>query len=201
MKCDRCDNESVFEVQVFTDDGNKTIRLCKDCYLKYMASVFGKDNISIDKKKDDANFIKDSISDILGEIIKDIGEKTLNNFMDIDDTSEKKLDSYDDKICPFCQTKYSTVKKTGKFGCEHCYDEFSEKLIDTLYRYQGTVTHRGKVPEEYMELRELNDTIKDLNLELKGYVAREEYEMAAKLRDEINELKSDLKKATGGLNE
>jgi len=87
--------------------------------------------------------------------------------------------------CRVCGLVYEDFKKKGRFGCGVCYETFKSKLIPLLRQIHGAVQHKGKFP-----------FIKDCNLkkkirvdELKNRLSRaiklEEYEEAARLRDEI----------------
>jgi len=89
--------------------------------------------------------------------------------------------------CPSCGTSSAQFQKTGRLGCDKCYDTFEDKLTILLKRLQGTVQHAGKsLPgsEKRLELERLQE-------ELHKSVEAEEYERAAVLRDRIKSLKDE----------
>ncbi|NDL67308.1 UvrB/UvrC motif-containing protein [Anaerotalea alkaliphila] len=91
--------------------------------------------------------------------------------------------------CPQCGMTLEEFKKTSKVGCAKCYEVFSEEFSPILKRLHGNVVHGGKRPEKLdAELRLLN-RIGELESELKIALMQEAYEEAAKLRDQIKELK------------
>lgn len=202
MKCDKCNNESVFEVQIFTENGNKIIRLCKDCYFDYMKKMWNKNN-TMDMSNifgDNFNFNdKDSvikaINQVMGSLVGDITEKTFNNL------NKNNEDKAEDKICKFCKTSYKDIKKTGELGCEHCYEEFSDELVDELFRHQTSITNRGRVPKKFQKIENMRYEIEGLNGRLQDLVMEENYEQAAIIRDEIKKIREDIVRVTGEINE
>ena len=101
---------------------------------------------------------------------------------------------------------YNDFVNTGRLGCIHCYDIFSDRLDPILKNIQGSNRHigrKGKVLDssivENMEKqkekvekqnKEVNK-IETLKRELKQAIKEERYEDAAKLRDEINGLENN----------
>ena len=77
---------------------------------------------------------------------------------------------------------------TGLFGCSACYTAFSEEIQPVLRRIHGHVRHVGKVPVCGTEVFRTKAHIKKLRRELKLMVAQENYEEAARIRDEIKAL-------------
>jgi len=81
-----------------------------------------------------------------------------------------------------------TSAVTGLFGCSACYTAFSEEIQPVLRRIHGHVRHVGKVPVCGTEVFRTKAHIKKLRRELKLMVAQENYEEAARIRDEIKAL-------------
>lgn len=81
---------------------------------------------------------------------------------------------------------------TGKFGCENCYESFSEKINYLLKNLHGTSKHIGRKPKyikenkiEVKENKKEENELIELNKKLKKAIKDERYEDAAKIRDEI----------------
>lgn len=90
--------------------------------------------------------------------------------------------------CPKCGTTYTEFKQSGFLGCDDCYRYFYSALEPVIRRVQGNIGHIGKVPlKSERELVEKKRLIK-LKEELQKAVLMEEYEKAARLRDEIREI-------------
>lgn len=94
--------------------------------------------------------------------------------------------------CPKCGMTFEDFRKTGRFGCAHCYETFKKAILPLLQKIHGSTHHFGKSPHEIsggkmgkeMVVRQLQD-------KLKTAVEKEEFEEAAQLRDKIKELQKD----------
>ncbi|MEY5009819.1 MAG: hypothetical protein RLZZ253_958 [Verrucomicrobiota bacterium] len=94
--------------------------------------------------------------------------------------------------CPACGFSQSDFKKTGRLGCPDCYQTFAEGLAPMLSgMHKGTV-HTGKRPVRMAQFLERRARLKGAESELRRAVAQEDYETAARLRDEIRELESAM---------
>lgn len=88
--------------------------------------------------------------------------------------------------CPACHTSRAEFIRTGKPGCPECYTAFESSMRPLLKKIHSTTTHVGKVPASGSAPAE--NKIDLLRAELKKAVEVEEYEKAARLRDEIREM-------------
>lgn len=80
--------------------------------------------------------------------------------------------------CPVCGFKLEDYRRTGHLGCPDCYTVFARELDPTA-------------DEPEMATPESASVLKaKLQSELQQAVAREDYEQAARLRDQINALPS-----------
>ena len=90
------------------------------------------------------------------------------------------------KACPTCGMSYDDFRKVGRLGCADCYQTFKRGLGGLLKRIHGSPIHVGKSP---MRLLKPSKMAKSELLELKRRLERaiegEEFEEAAKLRDQI----------------
>ncbi len=94
--------------------------------------------------------------------------------------------------CPVCGFTQADFKKTGRLGCSACYDTFAEGLMGMLGNMHKGTEHLGKVPEGRAKTRQLGSRMKTLRTELERAVADEDYEDAAKLRDEIKRVEEEI---------
>ncbi len=92
--------------------------------------------------------------------------------------------------CEACGFTQAELKKTGRLGCAECYSVFGD-VLDTLLKgmHKGT-QHKGKVPAAIRGLVTLEASLSKLVVDLQSAVAREDFESAARLRDEIKSLKA-----------
>lgn len=93
--------------------------------------------------------------------------------------------------CDKCNMTYNQFRKTGKFGCSNCYDAFSSHLNTVFKQIHGNSLHTGKIPGRTGEELIIKKNITELQDKLKMAIEKEEYEEAARLRDQIKELKKE----------
>ena len=102
-------------------------------------------------------------------------------------------DYVDDQIsCPVCHMTFEDFRRTGKLGCSNCYSAFGSNINPLVKRLHGNIHHTGKVPKRSGGVLKTKRDIEKLKEELKAAVKNEEYEKAAKYRDEIKLLESKL---------
>ena len=94
--------------------------------------------------------------------------------------------------CPGCGLGYQGFVKHGRFGCARCYEAFAAALPSVFKEVQrGQTEHKGRVPLASRERLDRQRKAVDLGTRLAEAVKSEQYELAAKLRDEIGELESE----------
>lgn len=103
-----------------------------------------------------------------------------------------------DLSCSNCGMSYSEFESVGKFGCSECYTAFGERLEPLLRRIHGANRHSGKLPRRSGAKLEVTLRIQQLRQEQEKCIRNEEYETAAKLRDEIRALESGLADGKAG---
>lgn len=91
--------------------------------------------------------------------------------------------------CPCCGLQFMEFRAQGQLGCPHDYEVFGPGLWPMLRRSQVATRHVGKIPS-----RRATDPLPQLQLRaaLREAVAREDYESAARLRDELRGLKDPV---------
>ncbi len=194
MRCDKCDNEANFEVHLIGGSGKKTVKLCKDCYMNYMKEFLPDGEF----EEENFKYFQDILSELIGSIIdKNLDIKKIDN--KIKENAKNKESN--NKICSNCGMSVSEIIRTGKIGCSQCYEDFKTQITEILNQTQGSSEHRGKVPKKYEGLIIVRNKIDKKEEELKNLITSEDYENAALIRDEIKELKLDLKKIDGEIND
>jgi protein arginine kinase activator len=93
--------------------------------------------------------------------------------------------------CDSCGLTYDDFRKYGRLGCADCYSAFKNQLSAIFNNVQGSSEHRGKLPKRDGKDILFERRIQNLKAELAKAVENEEYEVAAKIRDELKSLKGD----------
>lgn len=132
---------------------------------------------------------------------------------------ENKESAYAQIVCPNCRTSYRDFVNKSRFGCPECYEIFDILVRDSIRQLQGSELHKGKIPkcrghippkslvqelpggldseekhqkdEDRHPSASLSDALRELRQKLKRAVREENYEMAAKYRDEIKALQEE----------
>lgn len=94
--------------------------------------------------------------------------------------------------CEKCGSTFNDIVKSGKIGCSDCYKTFYDKLLPSFERIHGRTHHEGKTANQTPEIKKLNKT-DELKAKLEKAVSEQNYEEAAKLRDEIKKIESEEK--------
>lgn len=91
--------------------------------------------------------------------------------------------------CPECGTSFLEFRNSGLLGCPNDYDAFAKALVPLLERaHEGASEHKGKSPTRGGAGREKQRQVAALERQLAEAVEKEDYELAADLRDRIKAL-------------
>lgn len=146
-------------------------------------------------KKMEATFSQGSFHSFLSSILGMLGT-----------TQQEK----DERICSRCGLHYSEFERTGRLGCAHCYQEFSNELKPMLQRIHGSSQHAGRTPLHASPAEEpllqqgsepspeqlKAQQIEELRQKMDEAVAAENFEAAAQYRDEIRALAQEAGDST-----
>jgi len=164
MLCDGCGkNPATVHLTEIVSDQMNELHLCEECARKKSQDV-------------GQNF---GLGDLLG------GMADINK-------NEKDKESASVK-CPNCGLTYADFKKIGRLGCGDCYNAFKKYLAPLLKRIHGSSQHVGKSPilakktlgsKKKIDIQELRD-------KLQRAVEQEQFEEAARLRDQIKNLEAN----------
>ena len=88
-------------------------------------------------------------------------------------------------VCPRCGETYAEFKKTGMLGCADCYQAFRKELTPVITKVQGRTQHAGRRPPVSEEEQARQTRMEELRNLMEAAVAEENFEEAARLRDEL----------------
>ncbi len=169
MNCDVCSTEkaTLFFSQL-VEGKLKKVNLCKSCA--------------------DEKGVNDPTGFALADMLEGMGEEKT-----VVETPVKN----DEATCAVCGFTQSDFKKTGRFGCSGCYEVFNEGLDGLLEAMHKHTQHRGKQPQSFIDSGgaepEVTDRLSELKDNLQASVEAEDYEEAARLRDAISQLETEMK--------
>lgn len=98
------------------------------------------------------------------------------------DFAEKSLQ------CPSCGFTLDKFRKEAVLGCPHDYEIFKNVLTPLIERaHNGATSHCGKIPSKLPKDQKEQLELANLKQRLNSAVRAEDYELAAQLRDQIQE--------------
>lgn len=160
MLCDICGkNPATVHLTEIIDDQMKELHLCEECAHEKSAAM-------------EQQFV---LSDLLAGL-SEFGKSS----------KDQELISVK---CPNCQLTYADFKKLGRLGCAECYNVFRKYLTPLLRKIHGSSQHIGKSPLKVRPVRnsaaKKKDPLAEARSKLAQAIEKEEFEEAAKLRDQI----------------
>jgi len=162
MQCDFCDSKATVFLTQLIEGEMKKLCMCEDCA----------------KNKGVTDPTGFSLADVLlggGSI-----EETAAEIVPADQEGELS--------CPECGFTFMKFQQVGRLGCSECYDVFRTEIVRRLKDMHKGATHVGRVPEGLLEAHARQQRLEKLRERLEQAVAAENYEEAAGLRDEIEEI-------------
>ncbi|MCQ2352243.1 MAG: UvrB/UvrC motif-containing protein [Victivallaceae bacterium] len=173
MLCDRCKkNEATIHIETIHNGKRVKTNLCAEC-----------------AKHEEAHGALAALGFNLAEVLF---QKMTGSAAAPAETAKETPESH--IVCPVCQWTLEKIKShNGQLGCPHCYEAFAPMIEEVISKVQKGKLHAGKRPgviradqgDDELKLRKLKTLLAEL-------VRREEYEDAARCRDDIRRLEEKL---------
>ncbi len=108
----------------------------------------------------------------------------LTNFVKMH--SGQSVESLDQMTCNQCGMTFARFREHSLLGCSYCYTVFERQLTPLLERaHEGGTHHIGKVPRHAGAGDQRQNHLLRMRKQLDEAVSSEDYELAARLRDDI----------------
>jgi len=105
----------------------------------------------------------------------------------------------DRPVCSVCGASLHQLLDSGRAGCPACYPTFYDSLEPLLARLHRSRFHKGKINQLNDTRDRLRSALQAKRALLRSVLRTENYEEAARLRDEIKQLESGLYVAETGV--
>ena len=169
-KCSRCSKSATLHITEIQKGVVQELHLCESCAHDYLSAPQG-----------------NSLSDV-----ESLAEKIAEA------AGEQELEELDHLVCPNCGITFREFRSQGRLGCPHDYIAFNRELMPLLENIHGETQHAGKFPKRAPDASQRQYRLIKMRNELRAAVEDEEYERAARIRDEIAALESDLQRDKPG---
>lgn len=172
MKCERCSKPVSHHITDIDRSGNwQEHHLCHEhaqSFLEENAEPKGKQNIS------------DMAKAYISQMAK----------------SQSAESPTEKRVCPVCKMSFQDFRSSGRLGCPNDYVVFREELMPLLENIHDETRHCGKSPRRAPRDTKTQTSLIQLRNDLKKAITGEDYELAARLRDQIREI--ETRKSSGG---
>jgi protein arginine kinase activator len=92
--------------------------------------------------------------------------------------------------CPDCGMTLAEFRSQGRLGCPRDYEIFGAHLEPLLQRIHNATEHQGRLPGVAQEELDRMRSVHELRERLETAIREEEYEDAARLRDELAQIEA-----------
>jgi len=164
MKCQKCERPATFHITELTGGKPQELHLCEDharAYLTHSANE------------------PVSQTTMAAALAQHMAQQ-----MAVGQAAEE-LAKLDQQACPVCGITFHEFRNQGRLGCPHDYLAFEKQLEPLILNIHGETQHVGKTPKRSPEGSAERTQLIRLRREMHEAVAKENYERASELRDEI----------------
>ncbi|MBI4355702.1 MAG: UvrB/UvrC motif-containing protein [Candidatus Omnitrophica bacterium] len=163
MTCDVCkQGQATVHLTEIVDDQMTELHLCEECASQKGAQM-------------ESHF---GLADLLAGLA-DFGKQ-----LETEEVAGQK--------CANCALTFEDFRKVGRLGCSECYTTFHRSLATLLKRIHGSTHHLGKSPmKTATRTPKVKSELVELKRKLQEAIDVEEFETAARLRDQIRELEQN----------
>jgi protein arginine kinase activator len=99
-----------------------------------------------------------------------------------------------DVACPDCGMTYTDFRQKTRLGCAKDYAVFRKAIVPLLEKIHGSTQHTGKVPPQAGARLARQRELFELRRELERHIKAEHYEEAARTRDRIKQLETEIQR-------
>jgi protein arginine kinase activator len=167
-KCSRCSKSATLHITEIRQGVVQELHLCESCAHDYLSAP-------------EASHAADQAEQLAGKLAEV--------------TAEHELAELDRLVCPNCGITFREFRGQGRLGCPHDYVAFERELMPLLENIHGETQHAGKIPQRAPQSSQKQYQLIKMRNQLRTAVEEEDYERAARLRDEIQSLESSLETA------
>ena len=161
MQCQFCDNQATVHLTEIINGQKSEKHLCQKC-----AEAEG---IAIKSPEI-------PITELLSDLV----------------AAKEQTDELAGLTCPQCGLTWLQFRKRGLLGCPYDYEAFAEPLAQLISQTQnGAECHKGRSPQNKSNKTANQVNLLGLRRQLQKAVEAEDYENAARIRDELHKTTTD----------
>lgn len=171
-KCMRCTKPATLHITEIQLGQAQVVHLCESCAQKYLSSTEVGGTPSMEIEDDEAAHESEAEGAALA--------------------AEEAEDDTPEVSCSSCGITFKQFRSVGRLGCPQCYTSFHDDLLPLLESIHQDTQHMGKCPPQTSANTLRHHELMRLRSELKSLIERENYEEAARIRDQIQVIESQV---------
>ena len=166
MKCQKCERPATFHITELTGSKPMELHLCEEHARKYLSES---------ENGEPGAGLAASLTQNMAQ------QLSLNQ-------ASEELKNIDQITCPICGITFFDFRSKGRLGCPNDYQCFEEQLDPLILSIHGETHHIGKIPARVGKTDDNRNLLIRLRREMEEAIAKEEYEKASELRDQIKKI-------------
>ena len=193
MKCEKCGKDASVSVKAIVNGHEHDFYLCNDC-LKTYTDMTDSADINEDGFHK-LNLNNKNLESLIQKFVPSLDDM-IDGYYEYKYNQNNQPFSYmeglNEKTCPNCGNLESNIRQ-GIFGCEECFKlnkSLTQKVLKTYNNYDK---YTGRLPKKDREFKEMALEIKTLQEKLDHSIAPEDYEQAADLKEQLDDLNMKVK--------
>ncbi len=188
MKCSKCNkNRATIHIDKFLNGKYIFIDVCEECAKKESMIPQQADITQLLEEAIEKFFVKE-VPESVKNPTKEGKHKTTTFF--------NKIKSQQSKTCTECGITLDEIDSEKHLGCPNDYEVFRDEIVARLKRINSIARYDGHLPIVNRVEGNIRLEIRKKKTEMKNAISLENYESAAKIRDEIIKLEEKLHEKT-----
>ncbi len=184
MKCSRCNkNRATIHIDKFLNGKYIFIDVCDECALK---------EGMIPQQADITQLLEEAIEKFFVKQVPESGKNPTKEGKRRTTTFFKKTKTQQSKTCSECGITLEEIDSDKLLGCPNDYEIFREEVLARLKRINSIARYDGQLPVMNRVEGNIRLEIRKKKTEMKNAISLENYEVAARIRDEIINLEAKL---------
>lgn len=191
MKCEKCQQrEAHIHLTQMVDGKMCSLHLCEVCARD--AGLDPSGPLDLEKLLQSTAHLYEELHQAIPPGLAEMADRILSRFAEQCDPGAELDPPVPSIRCPVCGCTPMLLRKTGQVGCPQCYVTFPDFIKGYLSQRTGVSGgHIGRIPRQGDRVILQQAAMQRLQHELDAAVAREDYETAATLRDELQRIKQE----------
>ena len=181
MKCEICHQAEAVEAITLTVDGKKKeLYVCSACAAK--AKQHTPQPSAGKRKRPQLTVVGGDGGDLPKPLVEGLVKATIDFMKGVAEVEESEH-----LTCPACKASWDKIKTSGRIPCPTCWKVFAKKIRTEFLAGEYGPRHVGAAPA-VERISDARSARKVLERKLSDAISREDYRLAAKIKQQLDRL-------------